>query len=228
MKNLILILGLLVVALATALLLRERDRGAQAIAATTSQLEASNQVFELKLKLEHQERLNRVLETNLAASAQEMLRFSTQLTRFRLDLQKADQAAHAAQGETQAQKQRAEEAAAAREALSRQLLEEQATRAAVQQELTGLKQQFEPLASERTALQAQAVNLRTENGKMSQTLQDPAALRSRLAALKQESSVAKPTPAQAKSAPRPNRNGKLTLQPDGSVAFADPVKPAKP
>jgi chromosome segregation ATPase len=211
----ILLLSALCVALLAMLFLRSHRAGAQLAAAQSAGLAWSNQWSEAQLKLNHQERVNGVLhtqvaerDTRLAAASNALAQAETNLTSARVDLQAARAALPPALA-------RGAALAAERDGFSNRVRELEAALGDHERALGESRARAARLATELAALSHRLAEAQGERARLEQLLTDPQALQACLARARQPA---------ATNATRTRTGGldfrqPLTLRADGSVAL---------
>lgn len=215
MKQAVLLLSALCVALLAMLVVRSQRAGAQLAAAQTAGLSWSNQWSETQLKVNHQERMKGVLQDQVAERDARLTAVSNAMVLAQASLATARAELQAARAPLPAVLARNETVAAERDAFSNRVREVEAVSEAGDRALREARALAAAAEAERAALSQRLAAAQRERARLEQQLNDPQSLQAHLV----QARIRLDTNSTGAVARRMDYRQPLTLQADGSVVL---------
>ena len=157
--------------------------------------ELTNRLVETQKKYEEQEQLTMVLQTNLITHKGELNQTSNQLVKLMLDLNKtqkeAQAAAEAAKAEMAKRDQKIADLEAQNDQLDKQAIDMKAAISNLEKSIADTEKQLAASEGDREFLLKELKRLQTEKAELERQFNDLSALRSQVAKLKEELSIAR-------------------------------------
>lgn len=216
------VLGAAAVGLGVALVTSRQRAAADLDASLQATTTVSNQLSEVQLKLDHQERMNGVLKTHVQERDAVLTVWSNKLARVRTELAEASAAKSAAEAEIASGIERAQTLSLERDNYSNRIQELNAALADQERHLTGANQRAFEVETNLAELTHKIGDLELANGRLESQLADVRFLKGKLRSLETQAVLAKA------SESRSNLDYRLPVQlkPDGSVVLVRPTADA--
>lgn len=221
MKKAVVLLAILSVALAVGLWMNRQRAGNQTQRAEGEIGSLSNRLAEAEMKLNHLERMNLSLGSNLTNRADELTKAASELAKVRANLVQSQAETRAVHEQLQSALSQVQAVQSQVSDLSNRVEELRAEGRHKDAETALARVQLAGAESRRQALAHQLANLQQENDRMARQLHDPELLRAQIVALKKQQAAA--AEAKRTDSGRPDYRQDLELLPDGNVQFASPA-----
>jgi len=231
MKKAVVLLAILSAALSAALWMNRQNAEGQIHRAEAEISTLSNRLADAEMKLNHQERMNLSLGSNLTNRTDELAKSASGLAKVRTSLAQAQAETRAVQAELQRARAQSQAVQTQVLALTNHIDELTAEGSRKDRETALTQAQLAGAEARQQALSYQLGELQRENDRMARQLRDPELLRAQIEALKKQYAAAAESKRAASG--RPDYRQDLELLPDGNVqfvspAFSEPPPPSNP
>jgi chromosome segregation ATPase len=221
MKKAVVLLAILSVALAAALCMSRQNAGNQIQRTAADLASFSNRLADAEMKLNHQERMNLSLGSNVSNRTDELARSASDLAKLRNSLAQSQAETRAIQAQLQSTLSQVQVVQSQVSDLSNRIQELTAESRRKDGETALAQAQLAGEEAKRQAMAHQLSELQQDNDKMARQLRDPELLRAQIVALKKQQAAVAESKRTASS--RPDYRLDLELLPNGNVQFVSPA-----